>query len=90
MNRVAAALEPEFDYATSDMRYQASTAVGRCVLKGLEGTFTVGYLPHNKYTRDCDKTPVSDETIVAHCHTWGPVERRISTMKERGVWVLDK
>ena len=69
LNKAASLLGLKWDYNTSrsDMRNTESTRVGLGVLTDLPGNFIVALLPHNRYTRNCRVSPVSSETIVAHC-----------------------
>ena len=78
----------EWDYNTSrsDMRHYRSTGVGRGVLTAQPGHFVVALLPHNKYTRDCNKTTISSEAIIAHCF---PRHNREKAMKEASMWLAD-
>ncbi|CAM9889141.1 unnamed protein product, partial [Sphacelaria rigidula] len=67
---------------------QDSTAPGRGILLALPGPFRVTYLPHSIYTRYCNDVPITEETVVGHCHNWGTPEHRIKYMKEVGTWGL--
>lgn len=42
---------------------------------------------HLRYTRDCDKTPISDETVVAHCLTTKEAYDKRKWMKSMGLWL---
>lgn len=72
----------------SCVRSQESTAPGRGVLSALPGTFRVTYLPHRTYTRYCKDVPISEDTVLGHCHNWGKPYMRIEHMKEAGTWGL--
>lgn len=69
VNTAASRLHLDWIYSEgdSDMRSYKSTRVGFGVVGDLPGNFTVSFLPHNKYTRNCEETPISSETIVVHC-----------------------
>lgn len=88
-NKAAARLHLEWDYNTSrsDMRRYDSTGVGRGVLADLPGPFVVALLPHNKYLRNCDKTPISAETLVVHCVM--SRKHRVARMKSKNLWFQD-
>lgn len=73
--------------SNSDMRYLGSTGVGRGVIADLGGSnFTVTLLPHSMYTRNCDKTPISNATVVAHCRSRKKIGDKISWMKQANLW----
>lgn len=87
INLAAQQLRIEWKYNDhSDMRYINSTGLGSASLVGLPSRFEVTYLPHNKYTRDCDSTPISSETVVAHCF---PRNHREEAIKNATLWFLD-
>lgn len=88
LNKAASLLGLKWDYNTSrsDMRNAQSTRVGRGALMALPGDFIVALLPHNRYTRNCRKSPVSSETIVAHCF---PRYGRERAMKKENLWLVD-
>lgn len=88
VNKAASLLDVKWDYNTSrsDMRNTESTRVGRGTLMALPDDFTVALLPHNGYTRNCIDTPISSETIVAHCF---PRRRREFWMKKAHLWLAD-
>ena len=87
-NQAAHLLGLTWDYneSNSDMRRFNSTAVGRGVLTALPDTFTVILLPHNKYTRRCKETPITSETLIAHCFPRG---KRVAAMKRANLWLAD-
>lgn len=91
VNRVVSEMgiewEKQGDYG--DMRYSDSTGVGRGVVKGLPDDFTVSLLPHSTYTRRCDKTPISERTVVAHCLSAKVAHTKIDWMKEKGLWLVE-
>ena len=73
----------------SDMRYKNSTALGRGTIEALQGDggpFIVTLLPHSAFTRRCIDTPISNETVVAHCYE-RKVANKISWMKEENLWL---
>lgn len=76
----------------SDMRLVDSTGLGRGTIKRLrsdDGPFVITLLPHSAFTRDCRSTPISNETVVAHCHSRKKVGRRVSWMHEANLWLMD-
>lgn len=87
VNEAASRLRMQWIYSEggSDMRNHESTRVGFGVLADLPGNFTVSFLPHSKYTRNCQATPISSETIVAHCFHR---ESRNQEMKRANLWLL--
>ncbi|CAN0312848.1 unnamed protein product [Scytosiphon promiscuus] len=87
-NKAASQLHLQWEYNTSrsDMRYYNSTGVGRGVLTALPGPFVVTLLPHNKYTRHCNMTPISEDTIIAHCFAR---QHRVALMKKANLWLVD-
>lgn len=92
-NRAALELGISWD-ADSDMRLEKSTGVGKgtiAKLSGDQGPFEVILLPHNKFTRFCTSTPISSETVVAHCHSSKKqsLGRRVSWMLEKKLWSID-
>ena len=88
VNKAAFMLGLKWDYNTSrsDMRNTESTRIGRGTLTGLPGDFTVTLLPHNGYTRNCQKTPISSETVVVHCF---PRKSRMRAMKKANLWLAN-
>ena len=40
-----------------------------------------------RYTRDCDKTPISAETVVAHCLTTKEAADKRKWMRRMGLWL---
>lgn len=77
----------------SDMRFEASTGVGRGVVPSLTTTtgvnFTVTLLPHSRYTRKCSTTPISNETVVAHCVARKNAGAKTSWMQESNLWYVN-
>lgn len=88
LNKAAIMLGLTWDYNStrSDMRYYDSTAVGLGVLTALPGPFVVGLLAHDKYTRHCNHTPISSQTLIAHCF---PRKNRVKRMKQANLWLVD-
>lgn len=86
VNIAAQNMNITWDYRNSDMRFHNSTGLGTAVVTGLPGRFQITYLPHNKYTRNCQATPVTTETIIAHCF---PRTDREEAMKNATLWFLD-
>ncbi|CAM9494707.1 unnamed protein product, partial [Pylaiella littoralis] len=80
----------------SDMRYAKSTDLGTGTVISLpadaEGRpFSVTLLPHSKYTRRCGTTPISAETIVAHC--LDPTKRanaKTIWMQQQNLWFVQE
>ncbi|CAN0194165.1 unnamed protein product [Scytosiphon promiscuus] len=50
---------------------------------------TVTLLPQNMYTRLCDLTPVSNRTVVAHCHAAKVASVKTSWMESLDLWSTD-
>ena len=76
----------------SDMRLYNSTGLGRGVIGRLgsdDNPFVISLLPHNAFTRRCDSNPISNETVVAHCHSTRRVGKRVYWMQEANLWLLD-
>ncbi|CAM9181303.1 unnamed protein product [Ectocarpus sp. 4 AP-2014] len=73
---------------TSDMRFSDSTLSGVGVVHNITsgGSLIVSLLPHNKYTRSCRRTPISIETVVAHCISTDKGEGMATWMKEAHLW----
>lgn len=88
VNEAASLLHMEWNYdeGSSDMRFLESTRVGFGALADLPGNFTISFLPHNKYSRNCVETPISSETIVAHCF---PRQNRKWEMEKANMWLLE-
>ena len=76
----------------SDMVYEKSTRRGRGTVESLaddDEEFVVTLLPHKTFTRRCDITPLSNDTVVAHCTCYChvPKEKRMEVwMKESDLW----
>lgn len=78
--------------ADSDMRYFNSTGIGKGVVPNLsteEGDFTIALLPHSTYIRHCDQSPISDETVVAHCRSKKEDKDKESWMKGANLWFVN-
>ena len=76
----------------SDMRLVDSTGLGRGTIKRLrgdDGPFVISLLPHSAFTRDCRSNPISNKTVVAHCHSRKKVGLRVAWMKEANLWLMD-
>lgn len=76
----------------SDMRLYNSTGLGKGTidsLHGEDGPFVISLLPHSAFTRRCDSTPISNATVVAHCHSTKTVRNRSSWMQEANLWLVD-
>lgn len=73
------------------MRFEASTGFGRGVIPGVGGgDIVVTLLPHGMFTRICDSTPISSETVVAHCRSKKRATAKRSWMKTANLWFVDK
>ena len=80
-----------WDYE-SDMRYATSTALGRGTIETLhgdDGPFVITLLPHSAFTRKCNRTPISNETVVAHCYTQRKVGNKVSWMQKEHLWLTN-
>lgn len=42
-----------------------------------------------RYIRECHKTNISEETVVAHCLTTKKAGDKLSWMKTMGLWLVD-
>ncbi|CAN0015047.1 unnamed protein product, partial [Laminaria digitata] len=93
-NRAALDLGIVWD-VDGDMRLSKSTGVGRGTIVQLSGDggepFEVILLPHNKFTRFCDSTPITNDTVVAHCHSnkRTALDQRLTWMHEANLWSID-
>lgn len=86
VNLAAQRLDIRWEYHThSDMRYTNSSDIGIAHIHGVRGSFQVTYLPHSKYTRDCEATPITKDTVIAHCF---PRYDRETAIKKADLWVL--
>lgn len=45
---------------------------------------------HARYTRECGRTPISPETVVAHCVAKKIAHEKLKWMKNKGLWLADK
>lgn len=72
----------------SDMRYIGSREIGKGTVNDLytDRTFDIAFLPHNKFTRNCNKTPISNETIIAHCNSPKTIHFRRKWMEEENLY----
>ncbi|CAM9501366.1 unnamed protein product, partial [Ectocarpus fasciculatus] len=75
---------------TSDMNFSSSTRSGVGVVDGIASgeSLKVSLLPHSKYTRSCMRTPISLDTVVAHCISTDKGEGMATWMKEAHLWNL--
>ncbi|CAM9898891.1 unnamed protein product, partial [Ascophyllum nodosum] len=72
---------------SSDMRYIFSTNYGKGIMSNLgEGVLKVTLLPHDQYTRRCDKVPIGSNTTVAHCLSGKHGLSKIGWMKRCKLW----
>lgn len=57
----------------SDMLFESSTNFGKGIIPYLSSeygkSFEISLFPHSKFTRVCHRTPVTNETVAAHCAT---------------------
>lgn len=49
---------------------------------------TVSQTTPPRYTRDCEKTPISADTVVAHCLTTKEAADKLKWMKSMGLWLI--
>ena len=77
----------------SDMRFANSTGLGRGTIDNLfdddDEPLVITLLPHSAFTRLCASNQISNETVVAHCHSIKRVGRRVSWMQEANLGLLD-
>lgn len=89
VNRAALELGIVWDQG-SDMRYTLSTEFGKGIIADLSGddgkSFEIALLPHNTFTRQCTRTPINNETMVAHCFHKKRADAKTSWMKELNLW----
>lgn len=48
------------------------------------------WFPHFRYTRDCEQTPISADTVVAHCLTTKNAGDKLKWMKTMGLWLVGR
>ena len=74
----------------SDIRYGKRTGFGKGAITGLSGddgeSFEVTLLPHNKFTRHCAGTPITNETVVVHCFHRKAARAKTSWMQQLDLW----
>lgn len=73
----------------SDMGFANSTRRGRGTVERLgdgDEKFVVTLLPHATFTRLCNQTPISGDTVVAHCHSFHKGEHMAVWMKKANLW----
>lgn len=77
----------------SDMGYVTSVGIGKGTIAKLTSDdgkfFEISLLPHNKFTRQCDSTPISNDTIVAHCRSKKIPSDKTNWMQEQDIWSPD-
>ena len=77
----------------SDMRYRSSTDFGKGTIAGPSNddgeTFDIILLPHNMFTRICRSTPVSNNTMVAHCIQQQKAASKLGWMQALNLWSPD-
>lgn len=92
VNRAASELGISWDKG-SDMRYIASTDFGKgtiAVLSSEDGEpFYISLLPHSTFPRVCHETPVSNDTVVAHCIQKQNAGAKLGWMQELDLWFPD-
>ena len=75
----------------SDMRYEESTDPGKGTISDLSSDngepFGITLLPHSKFTRICRSTPVSNDTVVAHCFREKKAGAKLDWMQELNLWL---
>ena len=75
---------------SSDMRYRRSKSFGKGTIADLSTddgeSFEIALLPHNKFTRHCLGTPVTNETMVAHCIHKKNAGEKMGWMQELNLW----
>ena len=77
---------------STDMRYVLSTDFGRGTVPvgdPEEGGLNVTLLPHNRYTRRCEKMAIGPDTTVAHCYSAKTGPAKISWMQTNNLWLVD-
>lgn len=93
VNRAAVELGIVWD-TSSDMRHIRSKGIGKGTIAGLSSpygdSFEIALLPHNKFTRICQGTPVTNETMVAHCFHDKVPSAKTGWMKELNLWAPDQ
>lgn len=93
VNSAASHLGIEWDKQGGDMRYEESQGFGFGTIDSLTDDhgwpFAVTLLPHNKYTRQCLQTPLSEITVVAHCRSPKRAGAKIDWMRKAGLWSLE-
>lgn len=77
----------------SDMRYEQSTGFGKGTIANLSGDdgkpFEITLLPHNKFVRLCTHTPLSNDTVVAHCLHAKTANAKTNWMQKLTLWSPD-
>ncbi|CAM9760594.1 unnamed protein product [Ectocarpus sp. 12 AP-2014] len=94
VNMAARALGIVWDEEGSDMLYEESTGLGVATIDSLTDEdnrlFTVTLLPHSTYTRMCNRTPVSNTTVVAHCMSKKTPGCKRDWMHSMDLWSVDE
>lgn len=79
---------------SSDMRYRRSERFGKGTIANLSSadgeSFEVVLLPHNTFTRQCLHTPVTNETMVAHCFHAKRAGAKTAWMQKLNLWSPDE
>ncbi|CAN0395133.1 unnamed protein product [Laminaria digitata] len=92
VNRAAQELGIAWDKG-SDMRYMESTSFGKGTIANLSSDdgepFDIALLPHSKFTRICRRTPVSNDTMVAHCIQKHNAYAKLGWMQQLNLWAPD-
>ena len=74
----------------SDMRYRQSKGVGKGTIANLYGdggkSFEITLLPHDKFTRHCTRTPLTNNTVVAHCFHKKTAGAKTGWMQKLNLW----
>lgn len=72
------------------MRYFDSTGVAKGVISRYFANLTFVLLPHDRYTSNSTHSPISRETVIAHCLATKAVRDKLSWMVEADLSVVDK
>ena len=94
INYAALDLGIVWDNEGSDTRYTASTSIGVGTIDTLvddEGrSFKVTLLPHSMFTRLCKKTPLSNQTVVAHCYSDKDAGKKTEWIQSANLWSVEE
>lgn len=93
VNSAAEDLGIVWDQDNSDMRYAYSTGLGLGTIfdpASNEELLNVALLPHSAFTRLCETVPISNGTIVAHCHSAKAATSKRRWMKRAHMWFVSE